>query len=349
MNMHAATALKPKAVRESRNFPRVQLPLETKIGDTFFRVLDCSSNGMGIIGIPAKLSLGENVSAQIYATTTEGKIRLDLEAQLVWSDEKLQRSGWRFMDVRPNQTKLIEELILLYASGKLQPVTSHGSAQNLVMTSTANISEIDKEATVATSSSIGLRRIIGLCFFALLGILAALYLGKMVYSKLFLIEASSASIFSPASSMTSPVDGTIEELQAEGSVKTKQVIAKIRQPSGIISEILSPCDCEVVSVNSRNGSFVAAGRVVSVLVASDAKPTISVRLPFQDLERVLRGAKVDLLYLDGQAVKGAKIINLPKVSEEASTIVTLIVEAGRDLKPSQVGEPVYAQINTAPW
>lgn len=189
----------------------------------------------------------------------------------------------------------------------------------------------------------------GLGLFAILGVFAAIFLFKLVYAKLFLVEASSASIFSDVTNVASPFEGTLIDVQSIGPVKLNQVIAKISQPSGTASEILSPCDCEVVSVTDRNGSYVGLGQVVAVLVRSDAKPTVSVRIPFQELERVVKGATVSLTYLDGRAVSAAKVIGFPKVSNEASAIVTVFVEAGLELKPSQVGEPVYAQINVAPW
>jgi hypothetical protein len=349
MNAQAATMVQVKTPRESRKSARVKLQLEAKIKDKLYPLIDCSTDGIGVAGVIPNVSIGETANVQIYAATSEGKIRIDLTANQIWLDHKKKRSGWQFIGITAQQTNMIDELTLLFAGGKLKSTPSLELA--LVTNSKTQKIEKNVEADVSKSGSIGntVRRIIGLCIFAVLGILAALFLGKLIYSKLFLIEATSASIFSPVINITSPVEGTMGALLAEGKVTENQVIAKITQSSGTVTELSSTCNCEVISTSLSNGSFVGAGQVVSVLVPSDAKPTVSVRLPFQDLERVVHGAKVDLLYLDGQSVKGAKIIGLPKITEETSTIVTLYVEAGRDLKPSQVGEPVYAQVNTSPW
>jgi uncharacterized protein (UPF0333 family) len=347
MKVHAGLTPNTKVQRESRKFPRVQLPLEVKFEDSSYRLLDCSVNGIGVAGLPGKVVVGETTDLKIYFPAHEGKVRLDIKARLVWIDKVAKRSGWLFIGIRPDQKKLISELTLLYASGQLEE--SEGQVLTMKPEIKSAVAGKLQASPAQVSSSFGIRRVVGLCLFALLGVLAAAFLFKLIYSKLFVIEAASASIFSVVTSVASPFEGTLTEVQSKGHVKANDVVAKITQPSGTVSDIKSPCDCEVISAVDRSGSYVGLGQVVAVLVRSDTTPTVSVRIPFSDLDRVVKGANVRLTYLDGRTVKSAKVVGFPKVSDEASAIVTLFVEAGLDLKPSQVGEPVYAQIDLAPW
>lgn len=334
-------------VRETRKFPRVQMPLQVNFNDIFYQSLDCSVNGIQTSGTPHKLAVGDTANLKIYAPTAEGKIRIDVKGQLIWTNKIGNRSGWLFINIRPEQQKLIAELTLLYASGQLQQT----EGQLLKMTSETSKNELRKNsAEVALTPSLPkVRLIMGLIMFAVLGIVAALFLFKLIYAKMFLVEASSANIFSAVTSVASPVEGTLIEIQKSGAAKPNQVIAKISQPSGTSSDIISPCDCEIISASDRVGTYIGLGEVVAVLVRQDSKPSVAVRIPFNELERVVKGATVTLTYLDGRTVKAAKIVGYPKVGDEPSTIVSLFVEAGLELKPSQVGEPVYAEINVAPW
>ena len=339
MNAAVGTATLIKAPRETRKFPRLTVPMDVRINNIIYPVSNWSTDGIGVANFNPEFPAGHVVSVGVLLMTSGGTIRVDLRARLVWKSPATQQCGLQFVNPEPKKVTLMNEVISLNLSGQI----GHSANQAFGLAK--------KEQGVASfkSRGEGVKRIIGLCLFALIGASSVLFLGKILYGRMFLFEASSASVFSDTISLTSPAEGIVREILSAGTVKNNQALAKIDLPAGSVFEILSPCDCEAISVFKKNGSFVRAGETVTNLVRTDAKPVVSVRIAFHDLERVVRGAKLSLLYLDGTEVKGARIIELPKIADDSSSLVTLYVDAGRALLPSQVGQPVYAVIDTGPW
>ena len=74
-----------------------------------------------------------------------------------------------------------------------------------------------------------------------------------------------------------------------------------------------------------------------------------VAVAFPDIGRVYEGASVDLRFLSGPSVHGARITSIQSLSGRQSGLVTVEVDPGLPLNPAQYGEPVYARFDTAPW
>jgi hypothetical protein len=130
-------------------------------------------------------------------------------------------------------------------------------------------------------------------------------------------------------------------------VKTGEKLADIAGPTP--SAVVSPCDCYVLMKGQQDATFGRAGKVILSLVKQDAKPYISVRVPFRRLTSVYEGARISLTYLDGVTVSNARILSVPKVTEVTATQLTVNVDPGRPLDPALAGQPVYAKFDTAPW
>jgi hypothetical protein len=327
-----------KSPRETRRFARLTIPANVRVQDKDYPVRNWSTDGVCLHKIDFVIAEGKSVSIRLLLATADANIGIDLMAKVVWCDPVTKQCGMRFVNPEPKKVALMEEVIGLNLSqyGKKPAQLRAGMIRG------------EREIVESGSTGGRMKRIAGLLLFAAVGLSSALFLGKTLYDRQFLFEAASASIFAETVSLAAQGEGTVKNIVGGGTVKDGQVLAQISLASGGSLDVRSSCACETVSILKQNGSFVRAGETVINLVKVDARPFVSVRVAFHDLERVVKGATVSLLYLDGTAVKGAKIRELSKVADDRSSFVTLYVEAGRDLSPSQVGQPVYAVIDTGP-
>jgi PilZ domain len=339
MNMAANTLSLIKSPRETRRFARLTIPANVRIHEKLYTVRNWSTDGVCLSNSDFLTSEGKAVSMRLLLASPDANIGIDLTARVIWCNAVTKQCGLQFVNPEPKKVALMEDVIGLnlrqYGKTSANPATGRNrTAKDIVEPGTAGGR---------------VKRITGLLLFAAVGLSSALFLGKTLYDRQFLFEAASASIFAETVGLSSQVEGTVKNIIGSGIVKEGQVLAQVTQASGGSTDIRSSCACEIVSILKQNGSFVRAGETVINLVKVDAKPVVSVRVAFHDLERVVKGATVSLLYLDGTSVKGANITELTKVVDDRSAFVTLYVEAGRDLNPSQVGQPVYAVIDTGPW
>ncbi len=339
MSFGANTLSPVKGPREARTFPRFTTPMQVRIGDEHYEVFNWSTQGLGVINIPSDIAVGNVIHLVLLIKTDEANIRIDLTAEIIWRNMGTKRCGMVFLNPEPKKVALMNELmdINLSLSDKMYAKQTFG------------IVKADLEQAKLSSGLEQVKRIIGLLLFAAIGVGSLLLLANMLYNRLFVFEAASASIFSETTDITSPAEGIIKNIIAPGVVKQGQTLSTITLPSGQSSVVVSPCACETVSIIKRNGSFVRAGETLINLVKSNAKPVVSVRIAFHHLERVVKGASVNLLFLDGTAIKGAKMREMEKNFDDHNSLVTIYVEPGRLLTPSQVGQPVYALVDTGPW
>jgi hypothetical protein len=339
MSVATSTVSLIKGPRETRKFPRLTIPMSVRVNDIIYAVFNWSTDGIGVTNFSSEILSGQVINIGLLLDTGDATIRIDLIAKVIWTNPATKQCGMQFVNPELKKVTLMNEVIGL----NLTKYSKKSANQ------TFGIEGNDKELAEFSSGRERVKRIIGLCLFAAVGVSSVLFLGKLLYDRMFLFEAASASVFSETTSLMAPGEGIVKNIVAAGTVKDGQVLAKIELTTGGIAEVLSSCACETISILKKNGSFVRAGEPVINLVKADAKPVVSVRIAFHDLERVVKGASLSLLYLDGTAVNGATIKELPKIVDDRSSLITLYVDAGRELTPSQVGQPVYAVINTAPW
>lgn len=339
MSVATSTVSLVKGSRETRKFPRLTIPMSVRVNDTIYPVLNWSTDGIGVTNFDFEISAGDIIPISLLLKTGDATIRVDLMAKVVWSNPAARQCGMQFVNPEPKKVALMNEVIGLNLNNYGEKSTSQ----------TFGIVKEGQEMTVLSSARERMKRVIGLCLFGIIGVSSVFFLGKLLYDRMFLFEAASASVFSETVSLMAPGEGIVKDIIPAGKVKDGQVLAKIELTTGGVAEVLSSCACETISIVKKNGSFVRAGEAVISMVRTDAKPVVSVRIAFHDLERVVKGASLSLLYLDGTEIKGAKIKELPKVVDDSSSLVTVYVDAGRELTSSQVGQPVYAVIDTGPF
>lgn len=336
-----------KIKRREREFPRYKIPLEAVIGGHDVTVADWSVAGLGLAGTTLPLDVGEQHDITVRIRTTARTINLPLTGEIVWVDPAARRAGMQLLDP-PEKTAALAELADIYLAGRLK---TDGPALAIVdkdMTDQVVGKIAGVEPAKTTSQGFGLgRRLIGLGISVVIGAAAFFFLANIVYNRLFTFDALSANIASDVVSVVLPVDGVVNYASVPDRVKTGEKLADIAGPTP--STVISPCDCYVLMKGQQDATFGRAGKVILSLVRQDAKPYISVRVPFRRLTAVYEGARISLTYLDGVTVGNARILSVPKVTEVTATQLTVNVDPGRPLDPALAGQPVYAKFDTAPW
>ncbi|HWA20482.1 MAG TPA: PilZ domain-containing protein [Devosia sp.] len=347
MNVHALHPAAPAAKpRELRREPRYKLPARLVIDGTSITVLDWSRSGVGFLIKGAEINRGDRFLADLVFDLPGATLSTGIDAQIEHYDQRTGRGGLSY-ELQPEDGESAIDLIVdEYLAGRIK--VRDGM---LVKSETTRTAPRIGLAAAKENNALneGLRRLAGLGLFTILGGAAALFLGTSIYDRLFVFEAASAQVAFETVEVDSPVAGTLTAMAPAGPITNGATLFSIVDAEGVVTEVASPCTCEVATGGRGFGAFVSAGSVVTKLVRTDSSPRVLVSVNFPDVRRVYEGAAVDIRYLDGQAIRSAHILSIRSLGGQQSGLVTIEVDPGRLLKPSQFGEPVYARFDTAPW
>ena len=345
MNVQALRPEQAVKPRELRREPRFKLPARLVIDGTSIDVLDWSRSGVGFLLKGAEANPGDRFLAELVFDLPGATLSSTIDAEVQHYDPRSGRGGLRFEERPEDGPSAIGLIIDEYLAGRIKVRDSM-----LVKSETPRIApRISLAAKDNNALGEGLRRLAGLGLFTLFGGAAALFLASSIYDRLFVFEAASAQVAFDTVEVDAPIAGTITAMAPPGPIANGAALFSVVDAEGVVTEIASPCACEVAEGGRSFGAFVSAGSVVTKLVRTDSSPRVLVAVNFPDVRRVYEGAAVDIRYLDGQQIKGAHIISIRSLGGQQSGLVTIEIDPGRLLNPAQFGEPVYARFDTAPW
>lgn len=339
--------------RREREFPRYKIPLAAIIDGQRLKVCDWSVAGLGLVDVELSRKPGDHLVVQLLMETEGSTLQLPLNTSVVWVNPAERRAGLQILDPAEKTAPLVE-FADLYLAGRL--VDSDLSI--FVLGNDMADKEDTKAAVVGTtaqSTGEGLAgRILGLAVFLVVGLAAFAFLSSIVYKRLFTFEAVAANVAAETTTVYQPRDGVVEFAALGESVKQGERLATITLAPPASAEqatvdVLSPCDCYVVSVDHPSTTYGRAGGRLITLVDKDATLYVSVRLPFRRLANLAEQPSISLTYLDGQTASDVGVLSIPKITEYTATQLEIRVQPGRELDPSLVGQPVLATFDTAPW
>ncbi|APO79615.1 hypothetical protein AM571_PC01885 (plasmid) [Rhizobium etli 8C-3] len=338
--------------RREREFPRFKLPLMARIDGKRIEVCDWSVTGLGLAKVALTQAPGDHLLVTLLVETESSCLELALNTRVVWVNPDERRAGLQILDPA-DKTAPLAHFADLYLAGR---VVQSGSKIYVLGNKMAEM-ESAKAAVVGVTSSTrnGLAgRIFGLLIFVIIGLAAFSFLSNIVYKRLFTFEAISASIAAETVTVYQPRDGVVEFADLPQKVKQGERLATITLDAPGADgkstvEILSACDCYVLSVDHAGSTYGRAGARMLSLVRQDASLYVSVRVPFRRLANISDKPQISLSYLDGVEAKNVDIVSIPKVTEYTATQLEIQVQPGRSLDPSMIGQPVLATFDTAPW
>ncbi len=345
MNLHVpATPAPPKKVRELRNNPRFKLPARLVVDEADYAVTDFSRSGIGFVAPGAQFSVGESFPAELRFEFPDVGLGVEIKAEVRHFEPRTGAGGLSFTHRHPDGAGIIDFIINEHLAGRI--MSTDGTLSRSDATRAA------PKPIIAPSSSTGAqitRRVVGLALFTLGGAAALYFLGSSIYNRLFVFEAVSAQISAQTVDLDAPVAGTIVAVAPPGKIAPGAPAFSVVDAFGAQTDVVSPCDCEVAEGGRAVGSYASPGAVVQRLIPADAAPFVSVSVAFPDVNRIYDGAAVDLKFIDGTGVSGARIVAVENLREQGSGLVTVTVDPGFAIPPARFGEPVYARFDTAPW
>ena len=345
MNLHVpAPPATPKKPRELRNNPRFKLPATLVMEGAEIAVTDWSRSGVGFLAPRADLTPGETLPAELRFDLAGASMGLAIEAQVRHFDRRSGQGGLSYTLSRPEDGTILDFIINEHLAGRIM------STQGLLGTADATRANPKPATPHRENAAAGFtRRVVGLGLFTLGGALALYVLGTSIYNRLFVFEAVSAQVTAETVDLDAPVPGTIVALAAPGPIAPGAPAFGIVDAFGDRTDVASPCDCEVTEGGRAVGSYASPGSVVQRLIPVDARLFVAVSVAFPDVSRIYDGAAVDLKFIDGTTVSGARIVAVENLREQGSGLVTVTVDPGLPISAARFGEPVYARFDTAPW
>jgi hypothetical protein len=345
MNLHVPTQPAPqKKPREYRTNPRFKLPATLVVEGTEVAVADWSRSGIGFHAPGADLTPGEIMPAELRFDFPRASVSTTIDAEVRYFDGRTGRGGLSYTLRRPEDGTILDFIINEHLAGRIM------STDGVLATSESTRAHPAPVAARRESLVGGItRRVVGLGLFTLGGALALYFLGSSIYNRLFVFEAVSAQVSAETVDLDAPVAGTIVALAAPGPIAPGAPAFSVVDAFGGRTDVPSPCDCEVAEGGRAVGSYASPGSVVQRLIPVDAQPVVAVSVAFPDVSRIYDGAAVDLKFIDGTTVSGARIVSVENLREQGTGLVTVTVDPGQAIPPARFGEPVYARFDTAPW
>ena len=342
MNVHVPAA--PKKVREYRANPRFKVPATLVVEDREVEVFDWSRDGVGFQAPRADLKAGETMPAELRFDFPGASMAIAIDATIRHFDPRSGRGGLSYTLHRPQDGGVLDFIINEHLAGRIM------STEGILGTSEATRAQPKPAAAPRRNAATTFgRRVFGLALFTLGGALALYFLGSSIYNRLFVFEAVSAQVSATTVDLDAPVAGTIVALAAPGHIAPGAPAFGIVDAFGARTDVPSPCDCEVAEGGRAVGSYASPGSVVQRLIPVDAQPFVAISVAFPDVSRIYDGAAVDLKFIDGTSVTGARIVSVENLREQGSGLVTVTVDPGQPIPAARFGEPVYARFDTAPW
>jgi multidrug resistance efflux pump len=218
-------ALRP--VREGlsrRHSVRLTSPILAYVDGTKVSVLDWSTTGLRL-RTPAPLSLPATIAAELVSEFAGCTIRVPLTCKSVWDDALSDQSGWRFVDIDANASRVLRTLFAAALEGRI-PETDE-----LLQLPPDRASEALFPITTGGGSvSSAARRIGGYLMLSCGGLVLSVIAGLAIYDELFSISADIAAVSAPSEQVVSPTGGIPSApLLAQGQrVQKGQVLAVLR-------------------------------------------------------------------------------------------------------------------------
>ncbi|MEM1287709.1 MAG: PilZ domain-containing protein [Pseudomonadota bacterium] len=349
--------VEPKARRRDRRFPRIEVPLRGTINHRPVTVRNWSINGVGLTDLGSVLLRPEtHVEIEIHFDNGAASVSSTFAARVVWVDMQLAAAGLEFHSLSSRQKAFLQESVDQYLRGGFGPDQSKlKPANDPLPAQAAPLPPQHRAGSDHPAGPVLRERLLGMVVFAIVGAAAFTFLSSLIYERLFLFDASMARVSAPTIQVISPSEGKLTRATGADDVALNTPIARLERTSrGEISrlgrtlDIVSPCDCFLVSTPVQPGSLVRAGDTIAVLVAKDAPTSVVVRTRYANLSRIDENTTVRLRYIDGVRVPSARIVQIENVNRLDSSQVSVTVEAGRDLGAEFTGQPVDATFDTAP-
>lgn len=353
-------------VEVQRQHPRYTFPVKIMIGDQMFSATDLSVSGVGINRVDWKQHLGDiahigsTVPLELLFKYAGFKFSLFVTGEISNYDKGKRRLGLKFINLSTQELSLLRYSIDAYLGGE---VVQAGDLLTVAARQQPSSSQSLPAAALPTSwlgrARHFMRRGVayGLAGFVMLLLIAAVI--ESVYEKLFIVQAETAHVAADVTVVSAPAAGQLTLMLAEGATEVNRgsPILGINNGSQTGVTLDSPCDCQIVTLVAKSGSFVDRGQAVVVLTPADTKPYLIAEVKPEQALALKNGARVQVSYASTQS-RAAETATVREIRRHNSlwldssqglgseTAIEVVLEPQTALPLSAIGAPLVVRFDT---
>ncbi|HEY4203186.1 MAG TPA: PilZ domain-containing protein [Devosiaceae bacterium] len=316
-----------------RQHARYQLPLRCTIGNQTFKVLDWSVAGIGISAPGANLPEDSIQDIKLEFPFVGSSFSLDMKARVRYSRPVDGRTGLQYVEVTPEQMRLMRYVLDGHLSGELVAMDDVLDIQKRPVEARAR-----RDGSAAKAGGVSaLGTLVRLALVAIVTVGLLWFIASSIYQRVAVINPASAAIASDATPVYASADGMVTYI-AKGSVATGQPAATILV-NGQSVTIPASCDCVVEDAVAENTPVKANSRLLS-LRSPDTKTFAVAMVDRAQLLDVYQGVTADVQLADGRTITGAPLLDLPSVSTgDSAAQVPVRIDLGAAATGVTVGQP----------
>ncbi len=328
----------------SRQHARYKIPAKLIIDFKGYSLIDWSVSGLRV-KLPEEISELKIRKAQLEFTFENVSTSTFIEIEEVARDKEEGITGYRYINLERSQIAVLHHVINAYLSGE---IIDTGSIIEIVKRDAFTSNEKSKKLTEKLDRKsmffFQFKRIVGTL--ALLATLLSLlgFVGYSIYNRIFTLNSVTASVNAPVVIVRSPQGSYFEkiaEIQEYSRLKKGDLLATLRFVNGGVANILSPCDCIVISSHLSYKQFVNQGEpLFTLLPEKEVEVFIEAKFDFGDVKRLAIGQVATIQFVNGKQKKGV-ISNI--LSSE-----TLVLKHASPLKNIRSTPVNYAKVIIMP-
>jgi alginate biosynthesis protein Alg44 len=309
----------------SRQHARFKLPVKLIVGSKAHSLIDWSVSGLTV-----KLSKEDSESKTVVGRLA---FRFDListsipiELEEIHRNEDQGTTGYRYINLRRSQISILHHVINAYLSGE---IVDTGSVIQIVKKDAFTAQGKDKKLTqslgVQNKFFFRFRQIVGALalLIALLGLLS--FIAYSIYNRLFIVNSVAASVNAPVVVVRSPRGSYFDKVPSinkDSKLKKDDLLATLRLVNGGVANIVSPCDCKIISSHVPYKQFVTEGEpLFTLLPVKDGDLFIEAKFDYKDVNKLTINQIATIQFVNGEQMKGSvsNILNSESLEFKHST------------------------------
>jgi hypothetical protein len=340
-----------------RRHVRYPIPARCTFEGTWHPIGDISVSGFSVIDAESAPRIGTRVEAQILFPLKDYSIIMTVPVIVRHFDPANQRAGVEFAESDLSTESVIRHLIDAYVANEVVmvgDVMEVSKRFNDAKGRNAAQAKKDQRKKTLRERISDLGRYAKGAGFLLLGAALSFYVARNAYSNLFLKTAPSAFVDVENIAVGALGVGTVTGLSSARMFQKGETILSIKDKTGALLPVLSPCDCAVLSVATSENSLVREGDILLRLADKSAKPFIRAKLDSAVMMKLNPSTTVDIVFRDrGRsaftlAERPFANIETPQAMRDL-TGLDIRLETGRaDLTITSVGETAKVVFDASP-
>ncbi len=350
-----AAAEEPVANR--RRHVRYPIPARCTFEGTWHAIGDISVSGFSVMDAETAPRPGTRIEAQILFPLKDYSIIMTVPGIVRYFDAVRQRAGVEFAESDLATESVIRHLVDAFVANEVVSVGDVMEVSKRFNDAKArNAAQAKKDQRKKTlRERIGdMTRLAKAGGFLLLGAALAFYVARNTYSNLFLKTAPSAYVDVDNISVGALAIGNVTGLAPASAFKKGETILSIKDKTGAMSPVTSPCDCKVLQVLTSENSLVREGDILLRLAAHDAKPYIRAKIESATMMKLKPTTTVDLMFRDGSrsaytlSDKPLQALETPQAMRDLTGIDIRLMTDRDDIAIEAVGETARVVFDASP-